>query len=485
MNIVDDIFSNVNRVLVYALLVVWTLAVVYVSTRMGYIMGVIFAFIPFGITYLIINIQYPYISYVVLFIFNYFVMGLSRYIRFIPPGVAMDLVIVFTIAVFILNSFSSDSEIKLKNAFNGITLLAFIWFLYCLFQILNPSSSSIIAWATGVRNLGIYFFIIVVLTSVLLRRYKYLKNFLFIWSILSLLAVAKALIQKFIGFDAAELRWLYFEGGSVTHVLYYGVRYFSFFTDAANFGTGIAFSGVVFSISAFYFKNLRFKVYYLVVSLICAYGMIISGTRGSIAVPFVAFTMFVVMSKNFKMIVLTTMGLVVAFVFLKYTYYGHGNTYIRRMRSIFSKDDPSLMIRVENQRFLRTYMRTYPFGVGIAMSRPGAATYKPHPVISTIPSDSWYVRVWMEVGMVGLVLHLFILLYVLAHGTYLVLFKLKNEQLKGITSSLICGLGGVYVAAYSLEIIGQFPTSFIMYMSMTFIFLSPHYDKELENGEAS
>ncbi|MFA7132174.1 MAG: O-antigen ligase domain-containing protein, partial [Bacteroidales bacterium] len=86
-------------------------------------------------------------------------------------------------------------------------------------------------------------------------------------------------------------------------------------------------------------------------------------------------------------------------------------------------------------------------------------------------------------GIVGLILHVLILLYIIFHGAYLVLFKLKNNLLKGIISALVCGLSGVYVSAYSLELIGQFPTSIIMFTCMAFIFLSPMYDKELKETE--
>jgi len=154
------------------------------------------------------------------------------------------------------------------------------------------------------------------------------------------------------------------------------------------------------------------------------------------------------------------------------------------MRSAFNSDDPSLLIRLENQQKLRTYMWNKPFGVGIGMSvTSNFAKYKPDPFVSKIPSDSWYVRVWMETGIVGLIIHLINLLFIVAYGAYVVYFKIKNTELKGLITAFVCGLSGVYVAAYSLEIIGQFPTSFIMFMCMTLIFRSKIIDNELEASE--
>ncbi len=362
---------------------------------------------------------------------------------------------------------------------NAITLISFIWLLYLIFEIFNPNMSSPLAWLTNVRGLGTYFILTAVVVSVLMRRYADMKKLLFVWAILCLTAVLKAQIQKTFGFDFAESRWLA-EGGRTTHIIYSGIRYFSFFTDAANFGTGIAFSGVVFIIVSVFIKSKAQKVFYIFTAIACFYGMLLSGTRGSVAVPFVGLFLFVVLSKNLKFSLPTAALVLVAFVFLKYTYIGHANQYIRRMRSVFDTEDASFVVRVENQAKLRVYMADKPFGAGIGMSRGRAYTYRPNPFLAEIATDSWYVLIWVETGIVGLLIHVLILLSVLGYGCYLVLFRLKDRELRGIIAAFSCGIAGLYVASYSLEIIGQFPTGIIMYTLMTFIFLSPMYEKELE-----
>jgi hypothetical protein len=286
-------------------------------------------------------------------------------------------------------------------------------------------------------------------------------------------------MQRYIGFDYAESRWLA-EGGRATHIIYSGIRYFSFFTDAANFGTGIAFSGVVFAIIAFFINSKKLRVFYFFTALACFYGMLLSGTRGSIAVPFVGLSLFIILSKNLKFAVPTAAFVIVAIVFLKFTYIGHSNQYVRRMRSVFNTEDASFVLRLENQAKLKVYMVDKPFGAGVGMSRGKVYTYRPNPFLSQIATDSWYVLIWVETGIVGLLLHIAILLIVLGYGCYLVLFRLKDRELRGIIAAFSCGIAGLYVASYSLEIIGQFPTGIIMYTLMTFIFLSPMYEKEIE-----
>jgi len=483
MSIIKYIFSYANRALVYIILILWFLLFLFVTLRMGYVTGITVSLIPLIIVIFIVFVQNPYWAFVLLFIANFTLSGLSRYVQAISPGITMDLIIAVTIVTLVMNVMTKNSKLKFSNAFNGLTLLAFIWFLYCIFQLLNPNSSSIIAWVTGVRGLGGYFVIIVVFTSIFLDKLSKIRQFLLLWAVLSLFAVLKAYIQKTYGFDSVELRWLFVEGGNNTHVLYYGIRYFSFFTDAGNFGTGMAFYGIVFGIYSLYAKDFKSKFFFFITSLACAYGMIISGTRGSLAVPFAAFTLFAVLSKKSNLLIITLASVFFAFIFLNYTTYGQGNTYVRRMRSAFNSNDPSLLIRLENQKKLRTYMWNKPFGVGIGMSTTSnIVNYKPDPFVSKIPSDSWYVRVWMETGIVGLAIHLTILIFIVAYGSFLVLFKLKNKELKGLITAFVCGLSGVYVAAYSLEIIGQFPTSFIMFICMALIFRSKFIDKKLETG---
>ncbi len=481
--IIDNLFSSINKALVFLALIFGVILVAYLTTRRSLVFGAGFAILPLLLLFFITIVRRPLWGYTIFFIINFFISGLSRYVKAIAPGISMDIVISVVFLALLVNSFRKDSEIKFSNSLNWLTMVSFIWFAYCFFEIFNPNSSTIIAWLTSVRGIGVYFFLVVAMSAIVLRKFKDLKRILFIWAILSLLAVLKAFLQKTVGFDFAESRWLYVEGAATTHIIYSGIRYFSFFTDAANFGTGIAFSGVVFGISSFYFKETRMKVFYLLVAAACMYGMLLSGTRGSITVPFVGLTVYAVLSKKFKTLTLTLILVATTFFFLRFTYYGQGNAYIRRMRSFFNADDASFVGRLENQAKMRTYMYNKPIGVGIGMSRGDVTNYRTDAVISQIPTDSWYVLIWVETGIIGLLLHMLILLYIIFHGGYLVFFQIKDHQLKGLMAAMVSGITGIYVASYSLEIIGQIPFGPIVYVCMALVFLGPIYDKEIEETE--
>lgn len=60
---------------------------------------------------------------------------------------------------------------------------------------------------------------------------------------------------------ALKSKWLA-EGGARTHIIATGTRYFSFFTDAGNFGSNMGFASVVFAIGHLYFKQKHEDILY-------------------------------------------------------------------------------------------------------------------------------------------------------------------------------------------------------------------------------
>lgn len=456
-------------------------AMCYAFLYFNLIVGFAIAMVPTAIVILWASIRNPAVAMLGLFIINYFIMSVTRYAPGLPVGTVLDALVLYNILIITLHSLVC--KVEWRNARTGLTAVAVIWLIYCMLISFGPDVVSYGGWISSARSIAFYFFFIVVLAQITLNRYKYLKYMLLIWSVLTLIGVGKACIQKFIGFNEAELYWLYVLGGQTTHIIYSGIRYFSFFSDAANFGAIAGHALVVFSIAVLYYRNYWMKIYFLMVSGVALYGMLISGTRSALAVPFAGFAIFVLLSRNAKMIVLGTLAIIGAFIFLNFTTIGQGQALIRRARSAFDFQDKSFQVRLENQAKLRQLMADKPFGIGIGNGGGKALEYAPNSPHSLIPTDSWFVMIWVETGIVGLILHIGILLYILARGSYLVVFKLRNTQLRGLTAALVAGSGGIIVMSYGNEILGQIPTGAILYMSMALIFLSPHFDKELSEEQ--
>ncbi|WP_298651194.1 O-antigen ligase family protein [uncultured Proteiniphilum sp.] len=475
MGVRPDISAFWGKPLLYSLIgfSLWALSALILKA--GLVPAMVLAVTPL-VGYLLIRLlERPILAFFCVITVNYFIMGSIRYIPSLPAGIIMDGLLLLTLIFSLFRS--RDRVIDWTGARNLLTLLSGIWLVYCILLVFNPATT-LDDWAAGVRGLAVYLFIFPLLTAVLLNRYKYLKIFLLLWSVLTLLAVFKALMQKYIGFDPAEQYWLYVTGGSSTHIIFSGIRYFSFFTDAASFGCGMGMSMVVFSITALYIRSKSLRFYYIAVALLAGYGMMISGTRAAIAVPFVGYAFFILLSKQWKIIIPGIVLVACAFVFFKYTYIGHGNTEIRRMRSAFNvTQDASYQLRKANQAEMRVFMKNQPFGIGIGKAKraePGDYMYK-------LPTDTSLVYVWVETGVVGLALFLLIFLITFVKGLYDVWFQIRNKELRGTLCALLAGLAGMLACAYGNEMLQQFPNGPIVYMCMAFIFIGRKLDKAISD----
>ena len=171
---------------------------------------------------------------------------------------------------------------------------------YCFLEIINPTSS-LEGWILS-RGLIFNGLIIVIITSLLCTRYSILKAIIFCLSIFTLFAVIKTLMQKFIGFDSFETKWLN-AGGATTHIIWSGIRYFSFFTDASNMGANMGAAIMFFGIASLYMRSALCKIYYSCIAILALYALFLSGTRGAIIVPLAGLALYTLLSKLTKMVI--------------------------------------------------------------------------------------------------------------------------------------------------------------------------------------
>jgi len=458
---------------VYLLLLVLMLgfgAVVF--GKMGLVPGLGLIILPFAFTFLYLIFRYPVTGIYTAVFLGFTILGLSRYVDF-QVGLLMDGILLFTFIALIFNKFYERVDWNLAK--KDITLLSLIWFGYSLFELFNPEMRSVPAWLNGTRGISMYMVLIVILTLLLIDTHSKLNYFLYLWGFLSLLASLKGIMQKFWGVDSYEQAWL--DGGAaITHVLFGKLRIFSFLNDAGQFGANQAYSAVVAGIVAMVEKDFRKKIFFIIVAVFGIYGMLLSGTRGAIAIPLAGFGTYFVLKKNKAVMFSGFILLVVVFVFFKYTSIAQGNEQIRRMRSAFDPNDASFQVRLENQRTLSNYLASRPFGGGIGHAGVKAKKYIPNGFLSQIATDSWYVMIWAEQGIVGLMLHLFILFYVVIKAGRNIMYRIRDPILKMKMAALLSGMVGVMVASYGNAVLGTFPTGVTIYMSMALMLCTEKFD---------
>ncbi len=460
---------------------IWTLVFIgfllvlsaWIASLTGIVAGMAFIVFPFVFLYLYLLFRYPIIGLYTAISLGFILLGIGRYISGIPIGLGMDGILILTLIAFIFNRFYE--KIDWTPAKKDITLLAVIWFGYALFQIVNPEARSFSAWFSG-RGISFYMLLLIPLTLLFIDSDRKLNLFFYIWGFFALLVTLKGIMQLKVGVDPWEQAWLN-EGNFKTHILFGKLRAFSFLSDAGQFGANQAYSAVVATIVSMSQTKWRSKLFFIVVALAGFYGMIISGTRGAISIPLVGLTAFFVLRKNKTIMVTGFFLLIAVFILFKYTTIGQGNYQIRRMRTAFDPNDASLQVRLENQRLLKSYMASRPFGGGIGHGGVKAQKYLPNAYLSQIPTDSGYVLIWVEQGIVGLLLHLFILFYAVGKSSYCIMFRIRDPILKLKMAALTSGMFGIMVANYGNAVLGQMPTSILIYTSMALMLNSEKLDK--------
>jgi hypothetical protein len=461
----------------YLLLLFASLSIVgLLVVKLG-IIGIILVFaLLFGVVFLYYLFCYPIIGFYTAIALNFMLLGIGRYIKGLPLGFGIDGILVLTYIALFMNKFKE--KIDWTPAKKDITFLCIIWFAYSLFEIINPEARSIQAWISG-RGIAFYPLLFIPLTLMFIDSSKKLQMFFYIWGIFSLLGTLKGIMQMTMGVDFAEQEWLN-EGSYKTHILFGKLRVFSFFSDAGQFGANQGYTGVVFLIYAMSQSKILSKFFFIFVGLLGIYGMVISGTRGALAVPIVGFMTYFVLSKNVKVIIIGVSFLALVFVFFKYTTIAQGNAQVRRMRTAFDPNDASLQVRLDNQKILKNYLSSRPFGGGIGHGGTKAQKYLPNAFLSNVATDSWYVLIWVEEGIVGLMIHLGILFYVMIKASLIVMFKIKDPILKYKISALIAGMAGIMVASYGNAVLGQMPTALLIYATMAIILNTDVFEKENE-----
>jgi len=425
----------------------------------------------------------PKLGIILIVIQGFFVIGITRYVK-APTGLSVDGVLLLLYLALFFKGFSE--KIEWNKAKSQLTLLASLWMGYIFLQIANPEARSVAAWFYAMRGLALYPFLLIPLAFILFSKAKDMKLFFIIWGVLSILGTLKGLMQFTIGVDPFEKAWLD-GGGHITHILFGKLRIFSFYSDAGQFGAAQGHAGVVFGVLALFRKeaSLKLRAFYLTVCVLGLFGMLISGTRGAIAVPAMGGVMFLILIKNIKLLTLGAMLGIGVYVFFAHTTIMNNNAEIRRMRTAFDPNDASLQVRLANQRKLKSYLASRPIGGGVGATGNWGQRFTPNTFLANTATDSWFVMVWADTGIVGLYYHLFALFFVLVTGAYNVMVRLKNTDHKVMITAVTCGFAGIMMASYGNGIFGQMPTSFLMYLSMVFMFSSPRWEKEEDSKFAT
>ena len=453
------------------------LLAIYEFATAGFSAFAIVCLLPVVALFIIAAIRYRMFAFWVLILVNYLIQMKDLPLP-IPMSLPNELLEITLLALAIIDV----KELKAERAGNIMLYMLLIWCGFVILEVMNDTCNIGInfeAWYTGARAMAFQIMYVFLVFSLYMTNPQILSKYLLIWGCLALFACLWVYKQQTFGFTEAENVWLQTRG-SKTHILNAGtlIRYFSIYSDAANFGIGMAATSVAFLIFAITCRINKYRLFYLAVGLACFWAMFPSGTRTAIFCFFAGVIVYIFLSKSIKIAVPVTI-LFAAFVFiLVFTNIGNSYQQIRRMRTAFDKNDASAGQRSVNQQAMKKYMAEAPWGIGIGLGREDVPANNKYRAMAEVPPDSEYVNIWLRTGIIGITVFLITMVFMFAGACWVVLFKLKSPSLRGIGAGMCCAFVAIQLGGYGNQVLMQFPNCLVFYGGLTLVYGLPFYEKE-------
>ena len=462
-----------------SLLLLLFFVAIYEFISSGFSAFAVVCAIPLIILFIICSFKYRMFLFWILVIYNYFVQfGEIPHLP-LPMSLPNELLELSLLAIAIIDIKGNYFE----RTGNIMLFVLIIWCGFCTLEVLNDTCGLGInmgTWYTGARMLAFQLLYAFLVFCIYISNPQTLLKYLYIWGALSLFAVYWVFKQKYIGLTPGESAWLYYGRGSSTHLLQAGtlIRYWSIYSDAANFGIGMASTGVAFIIFGITAKLKKLKFLFFAIGSACIWAMFPSGTRTAIACLMAGFLVYIFLSKSFKIAIPFTIIFAIFAFILVFTKIGEGNQQIRRMRSAFNKNDASANVRSINQATMRKYLEDAPWGIGVGMGATDVPANNKYSIMSTIPPDSEYVFIWIHTGVIGITTFLICTAIMLFGACWIVFFTLKSPSLRGIGAGFCCAFVSQQLGGYGNQVLMQFPNCLVFYGGLSIVYVLPFFEKE-------
>lgn len=475
-------YTSINGGRIILLLLLFLLALYELATA-GFNIFAIICLSPLLIAGIYTVFKWRMAAFWALIIINYFLQMKDTPIPSgggIPMSIYDEMLELILIGIAIIDARQAP---LFNRAINTMLLAIIIWCGFCALELLNDTCSlgmDVSAWFTSFRLMALHLVWILLVFSLCISTPHYLLTYLRIWALLSLFSVFWTWKQRNIGFTPTEYGWLYFGPGRVTHILNGGtlIRYFSTFSDAANYGCNAAASAVAFLIIAITSKIKWEKIFFLVISICVIWGMFQSGTRTAIFCLAGGFMVYVILSKSFKIAIPFGIFFVLAMSFLVFTDIGNGNQQIRRMRSAFNKDDASANVRDINKTAIRKYIKDAPWGIGIGYNPSNIPANNKYNLLSNIPPDSEYVYIWVHTGIIGISVFTSCMLLMWLGACKIVMLNLKSPSLIGVGGGLCSAFIAIQLGAYANQVLYQYPNGLTFFGGLAIVYLLPYLESD-------
>ena len=475
--------NNGGRVLLLFLLFLLAL---YQFSQAGFSAFAAVCLVPLLVLYIYWAFKWRMLTFWLLFFINYLIQmkDISASLP-LPMSLPNELLEITLLAIAIVDARENP---HFEKCANPMLLALIIWCGFCTLEVLNDTCNigiDLAAWYSGARLMAFQMLYIFLVFCIYISSPEILIKYLRIWAVLALFSAFWVWKQQTFGFTEAENIWME-NVGRPTHILNAGTltRYFSTFSDAANYGCNAAATAVAFLIVGITTKLKKDRIFFIATSILVVWGMFASGTRVALGALLAGLMAYIVLSKSFKIAIPFTIAFVFFVFILAFTDIGQGNQQIRRMRTAFNKDDASAVARDHNQEAMKKYMKEAPWGIGIGMKTENVPANNKYFLMAKVPPDSEYVFIWIRTGKIGLTVFIITTLIMFLGACYIVMFRLKNKSLIGVGGGMCCAFVAIQLGAYGNQVLMQFPNGLIFYGGLTIVYILPYLEPawiDLEN----
>lgn len=375
----------------------------------------------------------------------------------VPIGMAMDGALFVGFISILYDNYKKG--ITGYFSIPGGTILL-IWIFYHIFQLVNPTAPSRVAWFYVMRP-AVGYPMLYFITWHFIKTTKDVERVIYFWLSMMGFTTIWGLIQHVNGYFPFEFSFL--SAADALRLVYIQGRYriFGTLTSPAQFGVVMGIVSVFAIILVLMTKGKK-RFIFLILVVITFLAMIFSGTRSAIVVIPVSLAVFVVISRNVKLIGLGVFfGIILAILMVVPS----NNYHIQRMQSAFkTKEDASFQVRAENRKRIFPFILSHPIGGGLGSTGVWGMRFSPWHHLAQFAPDSGYLRVSVELGTVGL------LLYILVFARFFYLGYLScnqhSERNKIWSIALFSALSSLILIEWAQDINGKVPFNIYFWILM-------------------
>ena len=240
-------YSRENGGRVLLLFLLFFLAMYQLVTA-GFTAFSIICILPLIVLFGYCTFKYRMFAFWVLIVINYFIQ-MKGFPISIPISLPNEMLQILLLSIAIIDARQTP---HFERCVNIMLLALIVWCTFCTLEILNDTCVLVIniaAWYTGARLLAFQLLYIFLVFSIYISSPDILMKYLKLWAFLALFSAIWTWKQQNLGLTPAESSFLYGRGRA-THIIQGGtlIRYFSTFSDAANYGCNAAAAAIAFLI---------------------------------------------------------------------------------------------------------------------------------------------------------------------------------------------------------------------------------------------